>query len=123
MYIIKESIKESYLLILKSKVIPQLENYLKNIRIDIKNTEGMISKEFQRYKPKFDSKEFELLTKQVIQAVQKLVSEKDISLAFAKREREILVGSFNSLGGFKERENEIEAYLVFIRNIIKKLEK
>ena len=122
MYLI-ESVKESYLPILKTKVIPQLEDYLKNVKIDIKNTEGMISKEFQRYRAKFDSKEFEFLTKQIIQAVQKLIDEKDIPIAFAKRERAQLVSSFNSLGGFKEREKEIEAYLVFVSNIIKKLEK
>jgi hypothetical protein len=122
MYII-ESVKEYYLPILKNKVIPQLEEYQKKVKIDIKNTEGMISKEFQRYKAKFDSHEFEFLIKQIIQAVQKLVNEKDIPLAFVKKERSQLIDSFKPLGGFSEREKEVEAYIVFVNNIIKKLEK
>lgn len=123
MFIIKESIKDSYLPILKNKVIPSLTEFLKQAKIDANNVKGKTSIEVQRYKNKFDSREFEYLTKQIVQAVQKLVNEKDIPLAFAKRERENLLGSFNALGGFSEREKEVEAYIVFVNNIIKKLEK
>lgn len=123
MHIIKESTKDSYLPILKNKVVPSLTEFLKQAKIDANNVKCKTSIEVQRYRAKFDSREFEYLTKQIIQAVQKLVNEKDIPLAFAKREREALLDSFNALGGFSEREKEVEAYIVFVNNIIKKLEK